>query len=221
MTVYLDEVVPFSISNGHVTEVNLQVKSSVYGKVYFDILKDLSNYKEETDKANQGVTRAFDQDPELFSYDDIAEVDLYYKRKALVNVLIIIHLKYIQKGEKCLHTDTVSTWEAGEYEITRYMLYSDKRTNMLLAGDLKDTYVNVAPVMYTQASFTVTYPENMRSIKDYLALYNIWINMDGPNWKYQGESFLQEPIGVLPIVLLTNGAISREWNYLIQDVLKH
>ena len=46
MTVYLDEVVPFSISNGHVTEVNLQVKSSVYGKVYFDILKDLSNYKE-------------------------------------------------------------------------------------------------------------------------------------------------------------------------------
>lgn len=81
MTVYLDEVVPFSISNGHVTEVNLQVKSSVYGKVYFDILKDLSNYKEETDKANQGVTRAFDQDPELFSYDDIAEVDLYYKKK--------------------------------------------------------------------------------------------------------------------------------------------
>ena len=190
MTVYLDEVVPFSISNGHVTEVNLQVKSSVYGKVYFDILKDLSNYKEETDKANQGVTRAFDQDPELFSYDDIAEVDLYYKKKGSSERVDYHSFKvYTKKGEKCLHTDTVSTWEAGEYEITRYMLYSDKRTNMLLAGDLKDTYVNVAPVMYTQASFTVTYPENMRSIKDYLALYNIWINMDGPNWKYQGESF--------------------------------
>lgn len=190
MTVYLDEVVPFSISNGHVTEVNLQVKSSVYGKVYFDILKDLSNYKEETDKANQGVTRAFDQDPELFSYDDIAEVDLYYKKKGSSERVDYHSFKvYTKKGEKYLHTDTVSTWEAGEYEITRYMLYSDKRTNMLLAGDLKDTYVNVAPVMYTQASFTVTYPENMRSIKDYLALYNIWINMDGPNWKYQGESF--------------------------------
>ena len=93
------------------------------------------------------------------------------------------------------------------------MLYSDKRTNMLLAGDLKDTYVNVAPVMYTQASFTVTYPENMRSIKDYLALYNIG--------NIRESLSLQEPIGVLPIVLLTNGAISREWNYLIQDVLKH
>ena len=153
------------------TEVNLQVKSSVYGKVYFDILKDLSNYKEETDKANQGVTRAFDQDPELFSYDDIAEVDLYYKKKGSSERVDYHSFKvYTKKGEKCLHTDTVSTWEAGEYEITRYMLYSDKRTNMLLAGDLKDTYVNVAPVMYTQASFTVTYPENMRSIKDYLAL---------------------------------------------------
>ncbi len=190
MTIYLDEVVPFSVSNGHVTEVNLQVKAAVYGKVYFDILKDLSNYKEESDKANQSSTRAFDQEPELFNYEDIAKVKLYYKKKGSSERADYREFKvYSKKGEKYLHTDTVETWEAGEYEITRYMLYDDKDVNMLLAGDLKDTYVDVAPVMYTKSSFSITYPKNMRSIKDYIALYNIWINMDGPNWKYQGESF--------------------------------
>ena len=35
----------------------------------------------------------------------------------------------------------------------------------------------------------------MRSIKDYLAL-QISDKYGYPNWKYQGESLLQEPIGV-------------------------
>ena len=71
----------FSISNGHVTEVNLQVKSSCIWKVYLIFLKTFLIIRKKQIKQNQGVTRAFDQDPEPFSYDDIAKADLYYKKK--------------------------------------------------------------------------------------------------------------------------------------------
>lgn len=189
MTIYLDEVIPFTVSVGHVTEVVLRVKSTLTGKIYFDILKDLSNFKEESDKANQGLTRALNQDTELFNYEDIAEVDLYYKKKGTSERPDYHSFKvYSKKGEKFLHTDTIN-WEAGEYEITRYMLYNDKRNSLLLVDDLEDTYVKVTPVVYNKASFEVKFPENMASIRDYIALYNIWINLDGPNWSYQGELF--------------------------------
>ena len=51
------------------------------GRFTLIFLKTFLIIRKKQIKANQGVTRAFDQDPELFSYDDIAEVDLYYKKK--------------------------------------------------------------------------------------------------------------------------------------------
>ena len=59
----------------------------------------------------------------------------------------------------------------------------------MLAGDLKNTYVTVTTGDYTEGSVDVKFPENMYAIKDYIALYTIWVNMDGANWSYAGESF--------------------------------
>lgn len=184
ITVYPEEDMIINISNGHITEIELKVKATIRGKVYFDIQKDLSNFKEWSDKAN---SRAIDRDEADFNYNDVEEVDLYYRKKGS-NEHSSPHAFKVYKGEKLLHTDTVN-WEVGDYEITRYMLYTKNRAQLLLAGDLTNNFVKVAPNVYNQSAFDVKYPANMACIKDYMALYTIWINMDGPEWKYSGQSF--------------------------------
>lgn len=188
-TIYPDEALVFQITDGHLTELDVKVKATVRGYVYFDLMKDLSNYQEEMDKANGKTRAALESEPESFTYDNVEEVDLYYRKKGTSEYATPHSFKvYETNNKKYFHTDTVS-WESGEYEITRYMLFDKGRTTMLLAGDLKDTYVKVATGVYNEGAFDIKFPENMHAIKDYIALYNIWIGMDGPNWSYTGESF--------------------------------
>lgn len=189
-TIYPDETLIFQITSGHLTELDVKIKATVRGNVYFDLSKDLSNYKDVMDKVNSDVkTRAIESDPQSFNYDNVEEVDLYYRKKGTSEYATPHSFKvYATSNEKYLHTDTVN-WEVGEYEITRYMLYDKNRTSLLLAGDLKDTYVKVDAGAYTEGTFDIEFPENMYAFKDYIALYNIWINMDGPNWSYSGETF--------------------------------
>lgn len=188
-TIYPDEALVFQITDGHLTELDVKVKATVRGYVYFDLLKDLSNYQEEMDKANGKTRAALESEPESFTYENVEEVDLYYRKKGTSEYATPHSFKvYETNNKKYFHTDTVS-WESGEYEITRYMLFDKDRTTMLLAGDLKDTYVTVATGVYNEGAFNIKFPENMHAIKDYIALYNIWIGMDGPNWSYTGESF--------------------------------
>lgn len=189
-TIYPDESLTFQITGGHLTELDVKVKATVRGYVYFDLLKDLSNYDEEMDKANKAKSRAaLEGDPKEFSYDNVEEIDIYYRKKGTSEYATPHPFKvYETKNEKYLHTDTVS-WESGEYEITRYMMYDKDRRSILLAADLKDTYVKVTTGDYTEGSVDIKFPENIYAIKDYIALYTIWVNMDGPNWSYAGESF--------------------------------
>lgn len=190
-TIYPDESLVFQITGGHLTELDVKVKATVRGYVYFDLLKDLSNYEDEMDKANtSGKTRAaLESDPKEFSYNNVEIVDIYYRKKGTSEYATPHSFKvYDTNNEKYLHTDTIS-WESGEYEITRYMMYDKDRRSILLAADLKDTYVKVTTGDYAKGSVNIKFPENMYAIKDYMALYTIWVNMDGPNWSYAGESF--------------------------------
>lgn len=192
-TIYPDENLTFQVSNGHVTEVNLKVKATVRGDIYFELKKDLSNFQEEADKAQSSTRAAIVIPEEEFTYDKVETVALYYKRKG-TSEYATPHMfnVYNKSGDKYLHTDTLNL-EVGDYELTRYMLYSDKNQGtLILAGDLKDTYVTVAPYVCTKSSFDVKYPANMKSIRDYIALYNIWHKMKGSEWSYSGESF---PVG--------------------------
>ncbi len=189
-TIYPEETLEFSITNGHLTELDVKVRATVTGNVYFNLLKDLSNYKEAADKANAAHTRAsLESNPEDFDYDDVEEVDIFYRKKGTNEYATAHAFKvYDTDEENYFHTDTV-TWESGEYELTRYILYDTKRTRMLLAGDLKETYVKVVTGADSEGALQIKFPENMKAIQDYIALYNIWVNMDGPNWSYTGESY--------------------------------
>lgn len=189
-TINPDELLEFDITGGHLTELAVKVRANVAGNVYFNLLKDLSNYQGEMDKAN---TRAAMQGkPENFDYDDIDEVDIYYRKKGTTEYPTAHSFKvYGTSGKNYLHTDTVS-WESGEYEIVRYMLFDSKRTTILLANDLEETYVSVATGANTGGNVQIKFPENMEAIKDYIALYKIWLALDGPDWSYAGQSY---PIG--------------------------
>lgn len=193
MTIYPDENLIFKVSNGHVTEVDLKVKATVRGDIYFELIKDLSNYQDDAAKAQADTRAAIVIPDEDFNYDDIEKVAIYYKRKGTSEYATPKTFKvYNKSGEKYLHTDTLNL-EVGEYELTRYMLFSDEsQSTLILAGDLTDTYIKIAPYVCTKSSFDVKYPANMHSIKDYIALYNIWSKMDGKDWSYNGESF---PVG--------------------------
>lgn len=189
-TIYPDDNIIFRVSNGHITEVDLKVKATVRGNVYFELKKDLSNYQEEMDKVQSSTRAAITIPDEYFNYGDIESVALFYKRKGTSEYATPHIFKIYEKsGEKYLHTDTLNL-EVGEYELTSYMLYSDKtQGTLILAGDLKETYITVAPAICTKSSFDVKYPKNMNSFKDYVALYNIWHKMNGSEWSYTGESF--------------------------------
>lgn len=189
-TIYPDETLEFTITSGHLTELDVKVRATVGGNVYFNLLKDLSNYQDEMDKANGTTTRASLQgDPKSFNYDNVEEVELYIRKKGTSEYASPQHFKvYDTKNANYLHTDTLYM-ESGEYEITRYILYDDRRTTILLAGDLTETYVTVATGANTEGSVQIKFPENMEAINDYIALYTIWVNLDGPNWSYSGETF--------------------------------
>lgn len=185
LTGYPDDA-EFTITAGHITEMSLSVQATLSGKVSFNLKKDLSNYQDAMDEANQPSSRAeaIVKDPTLFNYDNVKEVDVTYRRGNRTPVTITTKV-YNKSGEDFLHTDTLRL-EAGEYTITELKFYSVNRQYLLLATNPNEKVV-VAPVMLTRADVKVTYPKNMKAIQDYMALYNIWKALDGENWSYLGE----------------------------------
>ena len=189
-TIYPSTSTVFDIVNGHIYELELSVSSKLRGTVSFKLEKDLSNYQDEMDRVN-GTTKATAQSPEDFKYSQTKEADIYYRRKGSSERPAILAVKaYSSANENFFHTDTVKL-ESGDYEITKYLLYTKNRTEMTLAADLTDTYFTVEPNNFSRTSLPIVYPKNMKAISDYIALYNIWKALDGENWSYSGY-FLPE-----------------------------
>ena len=185
MTIYPTEAAYFNIVQGQIHELDLEVSTKLRGKVSFMLEKDFTNYQEEMDKVNN-ETRATTAAPELFRYDLMRDVDIYVKKKGSNERPALLSLtSYATNAERFRHTDTISL-EAGDYEITSYMLYTNNRVEVILANDLTDVYFTVEPNQMNRASMAIRYPENMYAIKDYIALYNIWRALDGENWQYTG-----------------------------------
>ena len=127
-----------------------------------------------------------------FNYNNIESVEIYYKKKGTQQQpytrLCDVYRDY-ETG--LLRTDTISI-EAKEYEITQIRMFASDERLLLLAQDLKDCFVNVVPNEVQSPEVPIKYEEGNLAIKDYIALYNIWKNMEGEEWSYYGENF---PIG--------------------------
>lgn len=196
MQIDLDELTPFDVTSSYITKVDVDVKSVLRGNVSFLLTKDLTAFDGVAQTAGKSLSRAvepdMEQDPKEFNYNNIESVEIYYKRKGTqqqpFSRLCDVHRDY-ETG--LLRTDTISI-EAKEYEVTQIRMFASDERLLLLAQDLKDCFVNVVPNEVQSPEVPIKYGEENLAIKDYIALYNIWKDMEGKDWSYYGENF---PIG--------------------------
>ena len=82
--------------------------------------------------------------------------------------------------------------EAGNYVVTGYTTYSDaKGRNRLETATIEDLKAefSVEDNITTTVSVPVILSTTSERIKDYEALYDIWMALDGPNWTFHGEEY--------------------------------
>lgn len=86
--------------------------------------------------------------------------------------------------------DTVVWIQAGTYEVSSYVTYSDKKgKNILEIAMVEDAPAfTVHDNVETQnVPVPVSISETAEYLKDYIALREIWEALDGVNWKYKGQ----------------------------------
>ena len=87
--------------------------------------------------------------------------------------------------------DTVVWLKEGRYSVVNYITYADKKaSNVLEVVNIKDgPTFEVRDNEFTKdVPFTIQLSETAEHIKDYLALKEIWLALDGPHWSYYGEA---------------------------------
>lgn len=184
---YPDSNNDFQIVSGRLTELELAVRATTRGNVSFNLIRDMSNYQDQMDQANGTATRAvIAQDETDFQYDNMASIDVTYTRKGQAARTQEFTL-YRKRSESEFHTDTVN-WESGQYTITEIRYYDKNRQHLVLVTN-PDLTINIEPTLLNHCDLMVTYPRNMKAINDYITLYNIWVALDGKNWKFVGDEY--------------------------------
>ena len=89
--------------------------------------------------------------------------------------------------------DTTLWVEAGNYTITAYTTYSDNRAQTPIESrSIEDAGAKFSVSdnsLTREVSVPVRLNESAEHIKDYIALKEIWLALDGPNWSYYGEEY--------------------------------
>ncbi len=181
------------IGGGLVTQV-LAVDVVPRGRVSFKIVKEIA----AATRATNNVVE------ESFPMANIAAVDITLLNTFTLEKITIdsVVVKYVEDFKNdgipgkntetsSLQCDTIVWVPAGTYRVHSFMAYSDKKAKQLL-GEVVNTTTNTFEVKDNELSKDVAVPFNIKGteeyIKDYIALKEIWLALDGPNWKYAGIS---------------------------------
>ena len=175
----------FNIISGGLTIKDLTVDAVPRGKVSFRLVKDFIG------------TRA----DEPYPFASIKAVDLTVKNMVTNEKTEIrkVRVKYVEdfgkEEDKTIEIayaecDTVVFLKAGNYQISSYKTYSDKKAQSLLEYaklPSSKTFIVKDNAFTEHAEVPIRLSETDEYIKDYIALKEIWEALDGPNWKYYGE----------------------------------
>lgn len=88
-------------------------------------------------------------------------------------------------------SDSLVWLKAGSYQVTQYTTYGDKRGTKHLETSkvsTSKTFVVKDNQVTRNAEVPVQLSETNENIKDYIALKEIWLALNGPKWSYKGES---------------------------------
>ena len=188
----------FTITEGGLTAKHIGVPTVKRGKVSFALFKAIETRGEvEGDYPFQNI-KAIDITVETsnkFAYESTVTLKglttTYYE--AFVDGSMDEQL-YDYNGQSAYMVCNGEHWlEAGDYVVKSYTTYSDSRASNTL---------ETVEIDHLNASFTVE--DNQRGvyaavpiilsttaehIKDYKALKEIWLALDGPNWTFHGEEY--------------------------------
>ena len=185
----------FSVVAGGLTQHNIATDAVSRGMVNFVLNKEFTRAEEGSydfsavRSVDITIRNSFSQKSTTFkalpvSYEEYFEEgscdeELYPNRNRLSSYALC---------------DTTLWVEAGGYIITGYTTYSDRRANYILESRSVEEYnkrFNIADNTLTRdVAVPVLLSESAEHIKDYIALREIWLALDGPNWNYYGEEYV-------------------------------
>lgn len=183
----------FLVEEGGLVVKPIEVKTVKRGKVSFCLTKEFTRadegcYRFDAIKTiDISVRNRFTQQTTTFERltvkyeerfsDGSADESLYPDRNALESYAVC---------------DTLLWIEAGDYTITGYTTYSDKRGKTRLETVVDDLGVEFK-VEDNTTTRNVELPIRLaltaEHIKDYIALREIWLALDGENWTFHGEEY--------------------------------
>ena len=186
----------FSVEHNGLTVKTIGVETVERGMVSFALLKayETTRYTYESD----------------FLFSNIAAVDItvqntFNKRTTKFEALPTNYYEtfvegsmdkelYDRNGQSAYIICNTTFWlEAGNYIITDYVVYSDRKAQTAIGrGSIADAKMefDIEDNAHTLAIVPVILSEEAEHIKDYKALKEIWLALDGPNWTFHGEEYM-------------------------------
>ena len=192
----------FSVVAGGLTIHDVTVDVTQRGHVQFTLVKDFSNFENIPTRSERGVE---------YTFDEIKYVDIAIKKvrndAPIGDAIVLENLpaKFSQHFDEedyqsdahgyktsSILCDTLILLEADTYRVVSYTTKTDKSTGVLEVNDkpaLTEFSIEDNKVLKTKVK--VALYESDEYIKDNYALYEIWKSLDGPNWSYDGESYVR------------------------------
>ena len=186
----------FTVENRGLTVKRIGVETVERGMVSFALLKafETTRYTFESDflfssiaSADISVKNTFTNRTTTFKALPAA----YYE--TFVDETIDEEL-YDRNGQSAYIICPTTNWlEAGNYIITDYVVYGDaKGRNKIGSGSIADVKqaFDIEDNRHTMAVVPIVLSQEAEHIKDYKALKEIWLALDGPNWTFHGEEYI-------------------------------
>lgn len=185
----------FKVITGGLTQKDIGVSTQERGKISFSLHKDLATRSEAEGN---------------YPFESIRSVDIslrnnFTKKTITFKALPTTYHEDFVEGavdEELYDRNAMTSYmtcggeywiEAGEYTLTSYTTYSDangrnrletasvaEKKLQLTVEDNKHITIDVPIFLSTTAEY----------IKDYEALKEIWLALDGPNWTFHGEEYV-------------------------------
>ena len=192
-----DLSLPFTIIPDGLVYQDLSVKVRERGKATFRLVKPEAFTTPTTRVADGGAYPFSDIKAVSFTVKNVETQEPSVISKVPVILEEGFHNGSMDGSEHNAQTtslvvDTMVWLKAGEYRVMSYTTYSDKKAKnkletAVVAEDAPSFFIRDNE-LNDSVNITIQLSETAEYIKDYLALKEIWLALDGPNWSYHGEA---------------------------------
>ena len=189
------EGVEFTIAGGGLSVCKIVIESAIErGKVSFRLVKHFDDTRAGNDYLFESIK----------AVDITVKLEFPSKTTTLEARNLSLSEEFVKSNQSNEQSNSVlsayiecedSFWlDAGKYSILSYTTYSDAKAQYVLDENVdisglkreftvEDNQINVVEEVPILISTTAEH------IKDYIALRDIWLALDGPNWSFYGEEY--------------------------------